>query len=77
MWTNNPTLNEFGFLYVGIHLAGNYARYFPDKWLLDVESSSPLSLSIEELCTLCEWRAPWLQVLYVAESSSTSSCETL
>ncbi len=60
MWTNSPPLNEFGYLYVAIYLAGNYARYFPDKWLLDVETSTPLSLAIEELCTMCEWRVPWL-----------------
>jgi len=74
MWTNSPPLNEFGYLYVAIYLAGNYARYFPDKWLLDVETSAPLSLAIEELCSLCEWRAPWLtlceldQTLYVPEA---------
>lgn len=74
MWTNTPPLNEFGYLYVGIYLAGNYARYFPDKWLLDVETSTPLSLAIEELCMLCEWQAPWLtlceldRTLYVLEA---------
>ncbi|MFK4523107.1 hypothetical protein ABIF90_001088 [Bradyrhizobium japonicum] len=73
MWTNSPPLNEFGYLYVAIYLAGNYARYYPDKWLLDVETSAPLSLAIEELCGICEWRAPWLalceldQTLYVPE----------
>lgn len=73
MWTNCPPLNEFGYIYVAIYLAGNYARYYPDKWLLDVETSAPLSLAIEELCAICEWRAPWLalceldQTLYVPE----------
>ncbi len=60
MWTNSPPLNEFGYLYVAIFLAGNFARYFPDKWLLDVETSTPLALAIEELCSICEWQAPWL-----------------
>jgi hypothetical protein len=73
MWTNEPPLNEFGYLYVAIYLAGNYARYFPDKWLLDVEASTPLALAIEELCAICEWRIPWLalceldQTLYVPD----------
>jgi hypothetical protein len=60
MWTNSPPLNEFGYLYVALFIAGNYARYFPDKWLLDIESSSPLALAIEDLCLVSEWRAPWL-----------------
>ncbi|WP_442895877.1 YaaC family protein [Bradyrhizobium sp. AZCC 2262] len=60
MWTNDPPLNEFGFYYVGLYLAGNYARYYPDKWLADVEASSPISLAIEEMCSTAEWRAPWL-----------------
>jgi hypothetical protein len=60
MWTNNPALNEFGFFYVALFLAGNYARYYPDKWLQDVESSTPLALAIEELCAISRWRVPWL-----------------
>lgn len=74
MWVETPALNEFGFIYVALYLAGNYARYFPDKWLADVESSNPLSLAIEELCSVAEWRAPWLalceldQTLYVNEA---------
>jgi hypothetical protein len=60
MWTNKPVLNEFGYFYVALYLAGNYARYYPDKWLADVETSSPLALAIERLCDLSEWRAPWL-----------------
>ena len=62
MWTNSPTLNEFGYLYVALFLAGNYARYYPDKWLADVESSSAISLAIEELCSMAEWRVPWLSL---------------
>jgi YaaC-like Protein len=74
MWTNKPPLNEFGYFYVSLYLAGNYARYFPDKWLLDVETSTALALSIEELCATAEWRVPWLalseldQTLYVLET---------
>jgi hypothetical protein len=74
MWTDGPCLNEFGHLYVALHIAGNYARYYPDKWLHDVEHSTPLALAIEELCSLAQWRAPWLtfceldQTLYVNEA---------
>ncbi len=60
MWTNSPCLNEFGYLYVALFLAGNYARYYPDQWMLDVERSTPLGLAIEELCEISEWRVPWL-----------------
>jgi hypothetical protein len=62
MWTNKPPLSEFGYFYVALFLAGNYARYYPDLWLLDVERSSPLALAIEELCTIAEWRVPWLSL---------------
>jgi hypothetical protein len=59
-WPSSQPLNEFGFLYVALFIAGNYTRYFPDKWLRDVESSTPLAVAIEELTDLAEWRAPWL-----------------
>ncbi len=36
----------------------NTSRRF--YWLQDVETSSPLALAIEELCTISEWRVPWL-----------------
>jgi hypothetical protein len=68
MWTNAPSLNEFGYLYVAIFLAGNYARYYPDRWLLDVERSTPLALAIEELCALAEWRIPWLSLCELGRS---------
>jgi hypothetical protein len=60
MWSNQPPLNEFGYFYIALYLAGNYARYYPDKWLHDVTNSSPLALAIEELCDIATWRVPWL-----------------
>ncbi|MBR0961751.1 YaaC family protein [Bradyrhizobium japonicum] len=68
MWINAPSLNEFGYLYVALFLAGNYARYFPDRWLLDVETSTALALAIEELCAIAEWRAPWLAMCELGET---------
>lgn len=59
-WSSDQPLNEFGFLYVALFIAGNYARYFPDKWLADVEASTPLAVAVEELTELAAWRAPWL-----------------
>lgn len=74
MWVDKPCLNEFGYFYTALHIAGNYARYFPDRWLNDIERSTPLALAIEELCRIAEWRAPWLtlcelaRILYVNEA---------
>ncbi len=48
-WPRAMPLNEFGYFYVSLYIAGNYARYYPDKWLSDVEHSSALALAIEEL----------------------------
>lgn len=62
MWTNKPPLNEFGYFYVALFIAGNYARYFPDRWLYDAERSTPLALAIEELCSYADWRVPWLSL---------------
>jgi hypothetical protein len=60
LWPSGQPLNEFGYLYIALFIAGNYARYFPDKWLMDVESSTPLAVAIEELTELAGWRVPWL-----------------
>jgi hypothetical protein len=51
-WHCNQPLNEFGFMYVALYIAGNYARYYPDLWMRDVEQSSPLALVIEELLAM-------------------------
>lgn len=53
-------LNEFGYLYVALYLAGNYARYFPDRWVVDVERSTPIATAIETLTELSEYRLPLL-----------------
>jgi hypothetical protein len=69
-WTSGAQpLNEFGYLYVGLYIAGNYARYYPDRWLADVEHSSPLALAIEELIAVAEERVPLL-----ALSELTRTC---
>ena len=56
--TDNGPLNEFGLFYVALYMAGNYARYFPDKWLEDVDKAAPLALAIEELLGQAETRVP-------------------
>lgn len=76
MWTKNeirfwPTaepLNEFGYLYVALHIAGNYARYYPDRWLADVDQSSPLAVAVEELLSVAESR---VALLALSELSRT------
>lgn len=47
---SNINFGEFGILYLAIHMAGNFARYYPDIWLNHIEKSSPLATAIEELC---------------------------
>nr|WP_162561429.1 hypothetical protein [Methylobacterium terrae] len=63
-WTNEDirflphktSLNEFGYIYVGLYILGNYARYFPDRWMVDFESGSPLALAAAEFVSMAEWR---------------------
>jgi len=45
---------------MALFIAGNYVRYYPDRWLRDVVKSAPLAMAIEALCTVAEWRVPWL-----------------
>ena len=54
------SLNEFGLLYVALFIASNYARYFPDRWMVDVEHGTPLALAVEELLALAATKAPLL-----------------
>ena len=61
-------LNEFGYLYVGLYILGNYARYFPDRWMTDVEAGSPLALAAEEFIAMAEWR---MALLTLSELSET------
>jgi hypothetical protein len=67
-------LNEFGLLYVALHIVGNLARYFPDKWIAHVESTTHLAIAIEQLLQVATERMPILclseltQTLHVAEA---------
>ncbi|WP_423790791.1 YaaC family protein [Microvirga solisilvae] len=64
MWTTDEirflpsktSINEFGYIYIGLYILGNYARYFPDRWMVDVESGSPLAMAAEEFVAMAEWR---------------------
>ena len=59
-FSHDISLNEFGLFYVVIYLAGNYARYFPDLWLRELDSSTPFALAVEELLYQAEQRVPLL-----------------
>jgi hypothetical protein len=66
-------LNGFGMYYVALFIIGNYARYYPDMWIKDIQYSSPLSLFVEELIDFAENMLPLLTLCelsrryYVAE----------
>ena len=67
-WAGAPPLNEFGFYYIALYILGNYARYFPDRWMVDVECSSELALSVEELVYSAERRVPLLALSEMGRS---------
>lgn len=54
------SLNEFGLFYVALYILGNYARYYPDKWMSDVENYSTMALAADELLVHAEARLPLL-----------------
>lgn len=55
-------INEFGNLYIALHICGNFSRYYPDIWLRHVEMNSALALAIEELCAHAMERLPLLML---------------
>lgn len=66
--SKNRSLNEFGLFYFSLYILGNYARYYPDMWMRDVDSSSALSLVVSELLVHAEERIP---ILALSELSQT------
>ena len=58
--TRRESLNEFGLYYVALHMLGNVARYYPDKWLAHIESHTPLAVVAEALLDLAVERLPLL-----------------
>jgi hypothetical protein len=59
-FSSDHPLNEFGLFYVALYIAGNYARYYPDRWLEDVDRAAPVALAIEELLAQADQRVPLL-----------------
>jgi len=54
----NHSLNEFGVYYVATYILGNYARYYPDFWMNDIERAGPLSQITHHLLENIQYRAP-------------------
>jgi hypothetical protein len=50
--------NEFGFYYLSLYMCSNYARYYPDFWIKDVEESSYLFSAVDEVIRTAEDRVP-------------------
>lgn len=60
LFSKLDSLNEFGLFYVSLYILGNYARYFPDQWMRDVESYSTMALAADELLSHANSRLPLL-----------------
>lgn len=59
---------EFGHLYLSLHMIGNYARYYPDKWIKHIEVNSPLASVVDDLCRYAMERLPLLALSELARS---------
>lgn len=64
LYSELECLNEFGLFYVALYILGNYARYFPDQWMKDVEGYSTMALAADELMVHADHR---LALLTLAE----------
>lgn len=58
--TRKEFLNEFGLYYVCLHILGNVARYYPDKWLAHIEQHTALAVISESLLDIASERLPLL-----------------
>jgi hypothetical protein len=55
-WPSWVPLNEFGYIYFGLYIVGNYARYFPDIWMQHLEASSPLAVAVGQMMDVAQQR---------------------
>ena len=67
-YVKDHQLNEFGYIYIGLYMLGNFARYYPDHWVRTVEEVSDLAIVCEHFMENLEMRATLL--IY----SELSSC---
>lgn len=56
----NENLGEFGYMYLALHILGNFARYYPDYWMKHIEMNSPLANAADDLCNHSLTRLPLL-----------------
>ena len=68
-WACNTPVNEFGFFYMALFIFGSYARYYPDKWVKDVDAATPLALAVEELLVQADNRVPMLSFCEMSRTS--------
>jgi hypothetical protein len=57
---SKENLGEFGYLYISLHILGNFARYYPDFWIKHIEANSPLANTVDDLCNNALNRLPLL-----------------
>jgi hypothetical protein len=66
--SGDSSLNEFGLCYAGLFILGNYARYFPEQWMRDVEEFSELAFLAYEFLSTVELRVPLLCLNEMSQS---------
>lgn len=59
---SSENLGEFGYIYLSLHMLGNYARYYPDQWMKHIEAYSPLASVADDLCRNAMTRLPLLSL---------------
>lgn len=60
-------LNELGLFYAGLFILGNYARYYPEQWMRDVDESSELAFITQEFLSQVEQRVPLLSLIEISQ----------
>jgi len=65
---SEENMNEFGYLYIALHILGNFARYYPDLWMKHIELNSPLSNAADNLCDFAMERLPLLSLSELSRS---------
>lgn len=55
---NEMSLNYFGWLYLASFILGTYARYYPDKWMQDIEQSNYIATAADAFYRITAAHAP-------------------
>ena len=53
-------MNEFGFVYIVMFILGNLTRYYPEKWIEEVEASTDMIVLVDNFLHQSAYRAPLL-----------------